>query len=607
MAKKVKKEKLENAAKVWMQKIKRAKDVKDEWYKKFRIALAYAYLEGSQCPPGFNNNEWITINLMYANLRAILPTLYRTDPYFYVKLKKSYNINPLAIAQSEQIAESRQSFLNYLKTELNLKEKMRISIFDAHFQFGVIKVHHEADLMDNPKYGQPLLDEDGIPVYDDKGETLMEPEFLPANEAYRITRIHPNDIYFDEDCDTLEDDMSWVAQPIKAHVSDVQNDKRYNKQARENARPIESLDDINKERETRKKGGLLMDSGKKTPEICVKWEVWDLKNKEWMVIDEGSESFLINPTSTPPGIEGHPFVFLRFFPRDSSFYPIPPATQWLDPQREYCEARSKILIHRKRFNRKYEVYVEGLESEDELAKLETGADGTIIRKANNQGPAVFPIQDAPLDQSHWQEIMALRKDFDDVAVGPNQRGSATGVDSATEAGILEKRANIQEGDDIANVVDFATRIAEKLDMLVQTHITEDQAVKVTGQNGMESWQYIRATDYDDVTAEYQYSVNVGQMIPQLPEIERAQFTALLSLLISAPQLMMSQRLLKKIGEMYHMDDETLTEELRGIAQQMMSGQMPMPGQQGSQPGSPPSPLASIGAGMGINNMRGGQQ
>ena len=224
--------KMEEAAKVWMRKINRAKKVKEEWYKQFNISKAYAYLEGRQRPPGFSENEWITINLMYSNLRAILPTLYKTNPYFYVKVKRSYVPNPLAIAQYDLKADARQSFLNYLKNELRLKDKMRASILDAHFQFGVIKIIHEADLIDNPKYGESLKDEDGNVILGDNEEPLMEPELLPANEAYRILRVHPNDIYFDEDADSLEDDISWIAQPIRDHVEDVKKDKRYKKEAR---------------------------------------------------------------------------------------------------------------------------------------------------------------------------------------------------------------------------------------------------------------------------------------------------------------------------------------------------------------------------------------
>jgi len=593
----------ESQATKWLEKINRAREVKEEWYRTFKVALAYEYLEGRQIPPGWKVNEWITINLIYANLRSVLPTLYRTDPYFYVKIKRSYIPDPMMIAYYEQIALVRQSMLNYLKGELNLKEKMRLAIFDAMFQFGTIKVHHEADLIDNPAAGEPLRDANGNVVLDEIGTVITEPEYLPANEAYKVTRIHPNDIIFDENAGPLEDDWAWIAQRITAPHDEVRNDKRYDKKARESVQATEATDEINKHQEQRKKG-MALASKTKENDIVVKYEIYDLMNKQWMVIADGCNDFLIKPDDLPAGVEKHPYAFLRFFLRDSSPYPIPPVSQWLDPQREYCDSRSRMVVHRKRFNRKYQVWSEGLSSEDELTKLEVGGDGTIIQLMSN-APSVFPIADAPLDAQNYQEILLLRKDFDDVAVGPNQRGSGTGIDSATEAGIIEKRVMIQEGDDIAQVVDFSTRIAEKLDMQVQVHLTQEQAVKVTGPDGNETWQMVRPVDYEDIEGEYQYSVNVGMMQPQLPEVERSQFTAVLNLFASAPQLMYSKRLLKKIAEMYHISDDALVEELWSIAQMMLSGQIPMPGQQGSVPGSPMIPGAGMTGRGGIDNFRGG--
>lgn len=591
-------------AQAWLDRIDRAKKVRDEWKGAFRVQLAYYYLEGRQRPPDITENEWMTINLFYSTLRAVLPTLYRTDPYFYVNVKRSYQPNPMAIAQFEMNAEVRQGMLNYLKGELNLKDKTRLAILDAFFQYGVCKVFYKADLVENPDAGGAVLDDDGIPMIDDTGNPMMEPETLPANEAYCVTRIHPNDFLVDEDAGPLEDDVKWMAQRILTPIDDVKGDKRYPASIRNTIKPTEVTDQTEKDRERRKKGSVYAAGTKIDAEVVVIWEVYDLKKKQWFQVAEGNPEFLIKPDDLPKGTEKHPFVFIKWFPRDDSWYPIPPATQWLDPQREYCELRSKVLTHRKRFNRKYTAYTPGLQDEGELTKLELGEDGTIIR-VTAPGSSITPILDAPLDQNHFQELLVLRKDFEDVAVGPNQRGSAQGVDSATEAGIIEKRTLIQEGDDISRVIDFVTRIAEKLDQLIQQYITGDQAVKVTGADGEASWQFIRANAWDDVDAEYQYSVNVGTAMPQLPEIERSQWLAFLTALSSAPQLALSRKLLMETAKMFHIEDESMVDEIQKIAQQMVSGQLPMPGPQGSAPGSPALPGSAQGAGMGINNMRGG--
>jgi hypothetical protein len=238
------------------------------------------------------------------------------------------------------------------------------------------------------------------------------------------------------------------------------------------------------------------------------------------------------------------------------------------------------------------------------SKLEIGGDGTVVLQ-NQPMQSVYPVQDAPLDQNHVVEMQAIRQDFMDLAVGPNQRGATAGVDSATEAGILEKRTQIREGDKIGLVTDFLQDISRKLDQVVQANITQDQAVKVAGPRG-EAWEVIRARDYDQIAGEYEYSIDVGQTTPQLPEIERAQWMAFLQLIANAPQLALSKNLLKRMAELHHISDELMLEEINQIAKMMVQGAM-QPKQTGSLPNvteSKPLP-AMMGAATGMNNFVGG--
>ncbi len=589
----------------WLEKIKRAGTVKEEWRKQFRVPLGYEYWEGRQRPPNVPENEWVTINLIYSNLLSLLPSLYNMDPYFYVKLKRSFIPHPMTIAMYEQKAKIRQSMINYLKDELKLKPKVRLCVCDALFQFGVMKIHHSTEMVENPDAGNPIFSENGEPMMDKKGLALIEPEELPASEAYKITRIHPDDFIVDEDAGPLDEDVHWKAQRIKGKLEDVKNDKRFTSKARSNVKATEISDEIQKQREQKKKGAVYESQEKsQDADVCVIWEVYNIEKEEFFAISEGYEGFMIDPGPVPEGTEKDPFVDLRLTLRDDSWYPIPPVSQWIEPQREYCEARSKLATHRKRFNRKYEVYEPGLSDPLELPKLENGDDGTIIRK-NQPAPVVTPIQDAPLDQTNIQELAMLRDELTLLSVGPNQRGSGRGVDSATEADIIEQRLRVQEGDWIGLVAEFVKIIARKQDQQVQAHLTRDQAIRVSGPQG-ESWELVRAVDYEQIEGEYEYDINMGSMIPKLPEIERAQWTAFLTLISSAPQLALSKRLLKNAAEMYYIDDELLIEELYQIAQQMMSGMLPMSGKQGSAPGSPGLPgTSTAGSAAGIANMRGG--
>jgi len=594
----------------WLEKIERAKKVKEEWRTQFQVGKCYDYYEGRQAPPG--TGDYFVVNRIFSTLQSELPTLYATDPYFYVKLATSYSPNPLDVVLMEKKAKVRQAMINYLKEEIKLKPKARLSIFDAHFQFGILKIHYYADLIDNPDAGKNIYNEDTeIPMLGENGEAILEPETIPANEAYKICRVHPNDFLVDAEAGFLNDEVNWKAQRVKMPIEDLKKDKRYKKSAIDKVQPTELSDEAQKEKERRKKGMAIDNKSDDDPDTCVIWEIYSLKDKQWCVVAEGlNDEFLIAPGDLPPGIEGDPFADLRFIQRDASWYPMPPISQLLDAQKATNDIRTKMVIHRKRFNRRYEAYAPAFDdAETAAAKLEHGEDGTVILK-NQPGQAVTPIQDAPLDQATIMELNMLRADFQELAIGSNQMGSGAGIDSATEAGVIEKRTQVREGDKIGLVMEFVVETAKKLDQVVQANITKDQAVKVAGGPEGEYWELVKTTDYSDIEGQYQFSVNMGATTPQLPEIERAQWMAFLGLVVQAPWMAQSPGLVKKMAELHHIYDEALVKELVQLA----TGQTQMQAQQeagvagvGGMPNVMQQNPAAIGGGMaaGINNIRGG--
>ena len=159
---------LKDTQKVWQGRVDRAKKVRTNWKKLFRVTELLLYFDGRQ-NPGFAAEDWITINMIYSHLKAQLPALYDTDPYFYINLSRYFKpINPDAEgikAASEEIAswdlrgKLRAANLNYYTKELELKIKARLSIQDAHFSYGVIKTHFTADGQENPDAGKPIVND----------------------------------------------------------------------------------------------------------------------------------------------------------------------------------------------------------------------------------------------------------------------------------------------------------------------------------------------------------------------------------------------------------------------------------------------------------------
>lgn len=560
----------------WETKVNDAKKVAEEWKDKFRVDTARQYFEGAQRPSHIRKEDWITLNMIYSHLMAQLPSLYSVDPYFYVKLKRTFSPDPRDAALWDQKGQSRQAYLNYLKGELNLKQKARLAIQDAHFSFGVLKIFYVADLKENDRAGEPLVDEKGDKIIGDDGEPLLEPDVIPVNGRYEIKRVHPDNFLFDCEAGVLEEEWGWLGEIFTLTFAKVKKDKRFKPKI---VKQIEAR--LKKKVNSRsnlkdKKRYANMDE-----EPIEFIEIYDLNKNEWFIWTEQADDLAMEPRKIPAAIDKHPFKILRFVMRDKSALPVPPMSQGIDPQREYNEARTQIMIHRKRFNRKYEVNVQALEDADnEISKLESGEDGTVIRKIVGDR-VVTAIQDAPLDVQRYTELGFLKNDMVELLGAPESLRGIAGADSATEASILDSRLEVKEGDRLSIVVDWLTGVASNLDKLVQAHIQRDEAVRIQGPDG-EFWSEVKVDDYEDILGEYQYSVNIGATQPRLPQIERAQWIAFWSqVVIPMPAILTKPRIMKKFAEMFGIENDTMLEDLRQLGLEMMQNP---PQQQGSAPG-----------------------
>ena len=256
----------------WEDKIFRAKKVRENWKALFKVDVGRTYMDGQQ-NPGYVEAEWITINKIYSHLKATLPSLYAADPYFYVKVSKSYSPNPTDIAMFEKRGKIRQSMLNYIKKEIKLKPKVRLCILDAHFAYGIAKIHHQANLVENKDAGKQMQGDEGDFLLDDNGESILEPDYIPINERYCVTRIHPDDFLWDEDAGPLEDSWVWVAQKIDTTYKKIKKDGRYDKKAvklLEGKSPEKGQEE--QDREARKKGDIKGKSESKATEPLKKDE-----------------------------------------------------------------------------------------------------------------------------------------------------------------------------------------------------------------------------------------------------------------------------------------------------------------------------------------------
>jgi hypothetical protein len=99
-------------------------------------------------------------------------------------------------------------------------------------------------------------------------------------------------------------------------------------------------------------------------------------------------------------------------------------------------------------------------------------------------------------------------------------------------------------------------------------------------------------DYSEIEGEFEYTVNAGASQPRIPEVERAQWIAFMSqVVLPFPQILTAPNVMKRMAEMFGIEDEAALEEFRQLGVKMMSGAMPMPGGQGGGPSN--NPVAAV--------------
>ncbi|MBW2621262.1 MAG: hypothetical protein JRD68_00020 [Deltaproteobacteria bacterium] len=578
----------------WKSRIERAKKVKEFWKTKFQVDKGLDYFEGNQNDTNMSDAEWITINEIYSSVLVELPSIYPADPYFYMRLRRAFTPNPTMILLWEQRGEIRAAMLNYYKDKLKLKDTVRMAVQDAQFAYGVVKIRANIDMEENEGAGEPILNDENLPLLGDDDEILRQPKEIPLSAKYSITRVHHDDFIWDAEAGTPEETWWWLGERVRVTQDALRKDKRFSKSAVDQllakvSKPNDKNDPLQQSREQRKKGDVagghetsgesFDQDGSSSPskknlrkgdQIVAYWEITDLRKKEMLAIAEGGVIPLMDATPLPDGVFDYSYEILAFTPRDDSPYPIPAISQGIDLQRAQNETYSMIRTHLKRFNRKYASWKGAMEPE-EKSKLESGADGTIIMVGGPEDVPV-PIKDAPLDQTNLIQISMFANAMIKVLGGQSSESQGiAGADSASQAIIINRRQSVRENAKTVKVNEFVRNIARKLDMLIQVHLDTPEAIMVNGPQGR-FWALVRPQDFEEIEGEYAIETNVGSTVPQLPEMERNSWLSFLGVIAGQPQLMLSRRLLEKTAEMHHIDDEVLIDELYAVGQMVMKQQ-----------------------------------
>ena len=323
-------------------------------------------------------------------------------------------------------------------------------------------------------------------------------------------RVSPHDVFVDPDATSMSD-IKWIAQRIRRPISEIKNDKRYIKAARDKVQVMavsKYSDDPSRKKVHDKNVGYA--------EI---WEFYDILGGTMSIFCETADQFLVKPMKMPYSF-GQPFVMIRNYDVPDMFYPIGDLESIEPLQRELNETRSQMMNHRKKFSRKY-LYKESAFDQLGRSALESDEDNVMVPVVSDEAlggvVTAFPAVINPPE--FYNQSNMIIGDIDRISgVSEFQRGAVSEIRrTATESSLLQDAANARTSDKLAVVEQAIAEVGRRMMQLAQQFMTGEQVARVTGKDGEPMWVTF---DRDYLAGDFDFEVAAGSTQPHNESFKR---------------------------------------------------------------------------------------
>jgi hypothetical protein len=583
----------------WTSRVIASNRVYDRWAEEFECKHLEDYYKGRQWRglPEDVAKKAYTINLIFPTIEMQLPSLMFYRPKVKVEPRPGHadDAKSIAAARADLLEYTVQTFIDDPK--VHFKQQTLLALRDAPFRFAVIEVGYTGDWIDNPNAGKPILKENSEePMLDGEGATINEPNKVPrpGSEGIFAKRIPPSQWRVSISGKNITEENDWCGYFEYHYVEDLKKNPRYDTKGLRSSGTWRDMPQGSEDAADREKHAGMVKV----------WKLWDLRANVKIVFAEGHDRFLLKDDP----FAYLPFSILKFYELADEWYPLPPVFNWLSPQDEINESREQQRNHRRRFTRRYTTKV-GSILPTEREKLENGPDGVIAESL--QDNPIVPVPDADLSGQNWAQLAASKEDFQQITgLSGEQRGVAE-ADTATQANIINVRAQMRESQARVQVSDWLANIArimvlcirEKMQLPFWVQRTVDpfaadaQAAKTTA----ELWQQITSKDLGDIDVDVK--VDIASLSPISEEALRNAWNAVLMMLANPTMLMILMTpnpaaadpnepspLLRKTLGFYGIKSDSEVREISRVGRVVMAMQMAAAAAAGDQKGiaSPPA-------------------
>lgn len=557
---------------VWLQRIHTSNQRYEEWANKYQCANLEKYFQGFQWETSrYQTNGYLpyTLNLIYSTVKIKLANYLVRNPKVLVVPKPgdaAFNLE--AAILSAQVKEAVANTL-VTETDSNFAFTMKKAAKDSFFRFGLVEVGYSANFIENPYIDKPEYKSDKDPDVTNDGVATEPRETIESERVY-FKHISPKRFRVGNiEGDTLAT-CNWFGYYEYIYVKDLAKALKKDLESFKNEIGTSAHTDVSEDSEDRLNS---------TEDMVKVWHIWDNRSRQrYLITDADGEIRFSKP------FERIPLFDLRWDLDFEGWYPIPPVFQWKSPQDEINEAREQARNHRRRFTRKYGKLTDSLSAEEE-DKFTNGPDGTVVEIKRADG--LFPIANPDLGKASDQGLVLPKDDFNLVSsTSQEARGMGDRV-TATQANIIENRANIREGAEVEEVNSWMAAVVRESLLIARDRFTQplytEAGQDVQTQMLMDyrmNKQYSKVyPDQLDDGYDFTVLIDVASTSPTQNEMEKQKFLEFLALMQNFPQLAMSPILIREAAYRVGYRNERVIREMQQAALLNMIGMAQQAGMQ----------------------------
>ena len=517
--------------------------------------------------------DQIVVNMVFQNMRTILPAINFRNPRIYATAKKKpYRVEGNQLYDTLQGAMVLEMILNHYYNELSVKRQADKTLLDAGLgPWGIMRIGYTTE---------------SEKVQDDN---LLEINELIRSESVYAVRISPNDFRVDpEAVDSHLEDARWVAYRWVKTVEDVKRNPRY-KNVHNIKKNFTVKTDFSKGTQTVGESRLYGSEATEWDRV-EGWDIWDKKEHRLITIVDDHDK-LIQEADWPLDYEGFDCEILYFNENPDELIPISDVDIYMGQQDELNRVSSLGLTHvRNVASQKYGVQ-ENMVDQQELRNLTHGPPTSIITTKGKPQESIhaYKTQVVSQDIYMWRNMMKsdIREAYGSAAF---ERGAAEKFDTATEPALIAQSINLPREERRAIFEEFIKRVVRKMGQVLQQTLTKrdfaltqgqfeeaqkgmpSKLEKIVGPEGSTIIAPFFNASKDDIQGEYDYALEVGSMQP-VNQRERKQDAITLYRLLQENPLINQLEGTKQLLEAFERKDlEKLIRDPKEVAQEAQQAQ-----------------------------------